>query len=36
MIGGHLPSVEERLEYGNLDNTKCPIYTTAELVITEH
>lgn len=32
MVGGHLPSLEERAVYNQTD-FDCPIYTTAEIVI---
>ncbi|EAR86709.2 DNA-binding protein (macronuclear) [Tetrahymena thermophila SB210] len=35
MVGGHLPSLEERQFYNQTDFS-CPIYTTAEIVLTEN
>ncbi|KAL4502259.1 hypothetical protein ABPG72_000494 [Tetrahymena utriculariae] len=35
VIGGHLPSLEERQRYNQTDFS-CPIYTTAEMILSEN
>ncbi|KAL4467763.1 hypothetical protein ABPG74_013098 [Tetrahymena malaccensis] len=35
MVGGHLPSLEERQFYNQTDFS-CPIYTTAEIILSEN
>ena len=33
MVGGHLPSLSER---GSSSDFKCPVFTTAEILLTEN